>query len=276
MAFISKNNQFLIETGTGPNLAEFATRPGASQLTLSFHEVTNGAFNLTPTATICSGKSYVLRVNSTNTNGLLGGFTAATTTFPNGTYTVIPLAIAPAPQSTSVTGLTLFTPTVISGVILLSTPFSATLSNPAAGGVQQFILTASPNFAMVGYSAALPSLLSNCTICGCATGRTCRNGLCETAPNCTSQSQCGDLGGSCPGICPVAGTVCTSINGVFRCVQPASSAVTIVMWVLIALIVLFVLILLIYVIYRIATRTPGGQLTQTQLQAIYRGEAQRF
>ena len=253
MAYLNKAGQFLVtEDSVDIGTLTFGTPGvGRQRVTISFHEVINGLialFTATPTSAICSSRSYALQVNVDTPSGITNGFLGKSTIDPS-TGRVLYSVYYPVPTGTT-DQLTLFSLLVTGEVILLNTPFTGTLR--AADGVQQFTLTASPTFQAVGYAAPLSSVLSNCSICGCAPGKVCLpGGVCAINP-CSPQAACGDGGGLCPGPCP-SGTLCATVGGLFRCMQTPTST-NYGLWIAIGIIILLLLVIFIYGMYRLATR----------------------
>ena len=109
-------------------------------------------------------------------------------------------------------------------VIYMNQPFNARLHIGNVIQTNMFTIEGTNDVqsaVKLGYTGEFPELLTNCNVCGCPSGSSCRavDGLCESnVPTCNNNSRCGDINGQCSGWCP-SGQKCVSQNGKFRCVN---------------------------------------------------------
>lgn len=247
MALLQQNGSYLVwngyEVGFGSN---------GIPLTVGFYEIQGPALTLIPSS-ICSGKTYAIRVSPPDVNTVNPGLFLSTNGY-GGFILRPPIEVN---NEIITNGLVTFQ-AYSKDLIKSNVPFKGKLDTTYAN----FIYQPNSEYNLVGYPNPLPTQMNNCQNCGCTEGVCGPDGICHgTSVICPMNVPCGFNGGKCPGNCQ-SGFICQKINGFYQCTEDNTKGVN--FWISIALIIFFGILFIILIIFTINAiqTTPPTQKDQ--------------
>lgn len=240
MASFVQDGLFLIPlsgfgTGMG-NQVGFSGPSGVTAVLVAFHQIIQNQISPTPSTSICPTKDYVVRVNVPNNSNInllapnVPSNNTSTTTGGAVSDTLFSLTNQPNFNITNRNNVVIFQPLLQSTPIMSNQNFSGRLIINGQTFSGQYRIVPQSNFAAIGYTEELPTLLSNCADCGCQSGYQCfSTGLCQAEPDvCDANSVCGQNNGACPGECFANNgyaSTCQFVSGGYQCVLNQSRSV---------------------------------------------------
>jgi hypothetical protein len=206
---------------------------------IAFYDVEAYSRSLEPTSNLCKNRQYYLKVFVPGEEGVM---------YLSGNYNRYT-------RSEEISKAVIFKPET--EVIHTGQSFYGRLlsTNNNQGDHRmdhQFAIIPITHPEVVGYKTPLPSLLSDCNICGCLQPidhrflNVCSSiGICNTTIKtvCDNNMLCGELYGKCKGQCKLPNTVCAKFNGSYQCVTRSATPAFIGTVVVILLLVLIAVIM---------------------------------
>lgn len=217
MAFLTKGATILSSTGGFDEVAfisltespdTFLDFEDPDYASVTFYTFTSGALgNVTPV--VCPGSTYAVRIELEG-DGIEAMFLGNPVSTTKG-------VVFPLVPSSSAASMARFVPTKGTTITNAAT-FSGTVASFTSSDL---VLYVNDNWAEGGLSAPMPSVISDCAVCGCQAGQICQSGFCSGTVSqiCKDSNICGEQNGRCPGTCPSSKSVCTLAGGRYICTE---------------------------------------------------------